>query len=448
MISEKEIELAQYILRKASECGASDARVTLVKSSEEMIATLDGEIDRVTRCEDRSISLSLFVDGRYGSFSTNKLDVESLDNFIARDCDIVRMLAPDVNRSLPAAKSYCKTAVSGREMEIFDDSIRDISAELRRKIALEASVYSNSGINNGEGWKVISEEGEYSDSEYDLYEADTAGMSCRHSETSFDYGVEITIEDSDGEKYSGYAWHSAPFLNGLEYKDCGRQAVKKACAQIGSEAAPSGKYNMVVDSEVASKMVSPLLNALNGFSIQQNNSFLKDSLGKQIFPEGFTILDRPFIKGQTGSKLFDGEGVATSEEPIIENGIVKKYFINTYMSHKLGMEPTNEEATRPQVQAWPRKGLKRSDILEMCGNGILVTDFNGGNSNSATGDFSYGVEGLLFENGEPVRPISGMLITGNFIQLWSNMIATGEDARPCMSKLVPTLAFKDVDFSG
>lgn len=86
--------------------------------------------------------------------------------------------------------------------------------------------------------------------------------------------------------------------------------------------------------------------------------------------------------------------------------------------------------------------------MKQCGSGIYVTAFNGGNSNSATGDFSYGVEGFLFENGRIVRPISEMLMTGNFISLWADVIAVADDARTCLSKLIPTLAFSNVDFSG
>ena len=35
--------------------------------------------------------------------------------------------------------------------------------------------------------------------------------------------------------------------------------------------------------------------------------------------------------------------------------------------------------------------------------GILVTGFNGGNSNPATGDFSVGVEGFYVKNGEIIQ---------------------------------------------
>lgn len=445
MITEQEKEMVGRALQYALDCGAAKARATLNKSSENLVATLDGEIDKVTRCEDRSLSLSLFVDGKYGSFSTNKLDREALESFIAKSVGIVRMLSEDPCRDLPDPGRCCREARTGLELGIYDKSIGNVTAEDRCRAALDASAWGRDG---GDIWRLVSEEGEYSDSEYSIYIADTQGLSCMHTETSFDYGVEVTIEDQSGDKYSGWWWHAAPFASELKAPECGIVALERAAAQIGSKPAAGGKYNMVVDSDVASKMVSPLLSALNGYSIQQNNSFLVGSLGKRVLPEGLTIMDLPRLKGETGSKFFDSEGVAADTAAIVEKGVVKRYFINTYMSGKLQMEPTIEEAIRPKVCGWPREGLTQKDILGMCGSGILVTEFNGGNSNSATGDFSYGVEGFLFEDGKPVRPVSGMLVTGNYLTLWQNLIAAGGDARSCMSKLIPTLAFSNVDFSG
>lgn len=438
MIDPKDIELVRESLDMARQAGAEKARATLCRSEEDLVATLNGEVDRVTHCVDSSLSFALFADGRFGSFSTNKLDPASLRDFLESSVKTVRTISKDECRDLPDPRRCCSKAITGDELGLTDCRRESMTPEERLRMALDASVYRDG---------ILSEEGEYSDSVYKTVVMDTDGVLCLHSETSFDYGVEITIEE-DGEKYSGYWWDSASHLDALDARSCGEKALARSRAQVGSDAVQGGRYNMVVDSEVAAKMVSPVLRALNAFSIQQNNSFLVDSLGKRPFPEGLTIMDLPHIKGQTCSKLFDSEGVATEETPIIRSGEVCEYFVNTYMSRKLGIAPTVEEATRPKVLPWPESGLGRSEILKICGNGILVTDFNGGNSNPVTGDFSYGIEGFLFENGKVSRPVSGMLVTGNFLSLWKKLIAAGDDARDCMSKLIPTLAFADVDFSG
>ena len=444
MITREEIALAKESVAFAMESGAHAVRITLTKTVENIVATLDGEVDKVTRCADRSMNIALFVDGRFGSFSINRLEGAVLQDFIVRAIATVRMLAPDEFRRLPEVSRCCRDAVIGREMEIFDDSISDVSPTMRVSAALDAAI---TGKDTG-GVRVISEEGEYSDTEYDTYVVDSQGLECRHSETTLDYGVEVTIEDAKGSKYSDYWWTSSPFRKDFDASSCGMTAVRRAAAQIGAKPARSGKYNMVVSTEAASKMVSPLLNALNAYSIQQGNSFLVDSLGKQLFHDGLTILDEPLRPGETGSKLFDGEGVECRNEAVIENGVVKRYSVNTYMAGKLGIEPTVEDVIRARVAPWPYPGLDRNRLMGICGDGILVTDFNGGNCNMTTGDFSYGISGQLFRGGVPVRPVAEMLVTGNFLDLWSRLIACGDDYRLCSSRLVPSLAFSGVDFSG
>ena len=203
---------------------------------------------------------------------------------------------------------------------------------------------------------------------------------------------------------------------------------------------------MVVDAECASRLVTPLLNALGGYSIQQQNSFLLDKIGQQLFPKELTLMDQPCTPGATGAKLFDSEGVAAKDFPIIDQGVPTRYFVNTYIARKTGLPASIEAATRPVLR--PFGGCRtRDDLLRKMGSGIFVTGFNGGNSNTSTGDFSFGIEGFAFESGKLTHPVREMLISGNLISLWASLAATADDARLCMSKLIPTLAFLNVDFS-
>lgn len=444
MLTSRERELTLKCLDMALSKGARKVRVTANKSVMDLVGTLNGAVDKVTHCLDRSLSVCLFVDGRYGSFSTNRFDEAGLDAFLDRAIALTRMLAPDPCRDLPDPERTAKDALTGLELNLYDDAYERMTPELRLRLALDASIF---GKRNGEAWTLISEEAEYSDCIYDTFLADSQGLRCRHIETAFEYGVEVTIEDRKGDKYSKYWWDAAPMLKDLDVNGCCPKAVDLAVEMLAPKRHRSGKTCLVIDTEVASKAVSSVLRALNAYAIQQNNSFLMDTLGKQVFPEGLTILDCARTPGEAGSKYFDSEGVATRPQPIIEQGVVREYFVNTYMAHKLGIAPTVEDAVRPKVLPFPRKGLRRNDILELCGSGILVTDFNGGNSNSATGNFSYGIEGFAFKNGRITHPVRDMVVTGNFLDLWHNLVAIGDDARVCLAKQVPTLAFKDVDFS-
>lgn len=450
MITKEDKALVRQCIAMILAQGADAARVTLNRSVEELVATLNGEVDKVTRCEDSSLALDIFIDGRFGSFSTNRTQADALESFVRKAADMARAMEPDPLRKLPAVEHKAADAVTGLEAGLYDAAQEAVTPAQRVQNALKAAAWGKCPA--PEGMVLLSEEGEYSDSCNDNLIMDSEGLECCHTETSFDYGVEVTVADAQGRKYSGYAWDSSSRAEGLDAEGCGRRALERACARRDSAALPGGQYTMVVDSEVAGKLVTPLLNALNGYSLQQGNSFLDGSLGQKIFADGMTLVDIPRTKGLQGAKYYDSEGVATADKPIIEGGVVKQYFLNTYMAGKMGMAPTVESATKVKMMPWPRSGPEqardRAALLRRCRSGIIVTDFNGGNCNPATGDFSYGIEGFLFEDGVLVRPVDGMLITGNIKILWQHFLAAADDARPCLSKLIPTLAFSSVDFSG
>ena len=445
MITENEISLARHCLDYAMKNGADGVRITLSKSLLNLIGVLNGEVDKTAHALDKSMQLQLFVDGRFGTFSSNRLEKDGLEAFIREAVQTVRMLEPDACRSLPAPERLAKDAVSGQELGLFDPAYEGISASKRKEMALNSTFWPHKEeLENG--WTLIAEEGEYSDSIFDSITIDSQGLFARHTESSFEIGYEATIEDAHGNHYSNYWWDAAPFLKDLQLESCARTACMRAASAIFPVEVDSCRTNLIVDSECAGKLVTPLLNALGGFSVQQKNSFLASRLGEKVFSDKLNIIDMPRVAGETGCRMFDSEGVATRELPVIENGVVKTFFINTYIGNKMGVEPTIEDATR--VKLMPVGTCKtQEDLLQEIGDGILVTGFNGGNSNPATGNFSYGIEGFLIRGGKKVHPVREMLITGDFISLWNNLVATADDARSCMSKLIPTLAFKDVSFS-
>ena len=60
---------------------------------------------------------------------------------------------------------------------------------------------------------------------------------------------------------------------------------------------------------ISSSLVGYLASAINGSAICQGTSFLKDSLGKQIFKSGINIVDDPHIKRGLASRVCDVEGI-------------------------------------------------------------------------------------------------------------------------------------------
>ncbi len=453
MIQHNEIELARHCIRFATENGASAARLSLNKNVLDAYTILNGELDKVSHSADRSIYLYLFVNNRYGTFSTNRLDKEGLEDFIRKAIVMVGMLGEDECRRLPSPQRTAKDAQTGLELGLCDPGYEEFSSEQRLERARSMSRFNSMAPT--ETYAVISEECEYAESSDDTLLIDSQGFEGRHRETSFNCFTEITIQDKEGNRYSGYWWEASPRRAELQTEGCSSKALERATGQIGPKSRRSGRYKMVIDSTVASRLVSPVLNALNASAIQQKMSFLEGSKDQKLFPEGLTICDLARTPGKAGSRLYDSEGVATADRAIIENGVVKEYFVNTYLAGKTRFSPTVEDISRPCLTPFIKdkkladgeKTVSLEDILRICGNGIYVTGFNGGNCNPVTGDFSFGIEGFAFKQGKVVHPVKEMLITGNIMTLWNSLIAAGSDARPSSRWQIPSLAFDDVSFS-
>lgn len=452
MINQNEINIARQCIDIASEKGADAVRISLNKCVSDSVTMLNGEIDKVTHSADRSLYIYIFAKGRYGTFSTNRLDINELEGFIGNAVKMVGMLGEDACRRLPDKDRTADDAKTGKELGLYDESYESIDTDARLKNAAELSIYGKAIT---DGFTLISEECEYTDSYDDTFLIDSQGFEGRHTETTFSAFAEMTIEDAEGNKYSGFWWENTPFLNKLNVDTVAKKALDKAADQIGPKPRRGGKYKMVVDRNTATRLVSPIFTALNASSIQQKMSFLEGTAGKKVFSEGLTIMDMARTPGKSGSRMYDTEGVATKNAPIIEGGVVKQYFVNTYMSGKTGFAPTIEDISRPCLMpyikdidlAGAEKEVSLEDILKLCGNGIYVTGFNGGNCNPVTGDFSYGVEGFAFSKGKITHPVREMLITGNMIDLWNSLMAAGTDARECARWQIPTLAFEGVSFS-
>lgn len=459
-ITEEETRIADRSVALAVEAGASAVQVTLDKARTEIYALLDGELDNIRQTGDRALTFKVYADGRYGVFSTNRLEESSIRDLLVKAVQNVRMLAPDRFRKLPAKEDTANDAVRGDEMGLVWYGYDTVTADEKLAMAKNVSVFTEfREATPDRNWKVVSEEVEYNNTLTDTYLTNSDGIHCRHTETSFEVCAQVTVEDNAGDKYSGFWWDYSISPEKVRASDCGHKAVMQAASQIGQVNAEGGKYRMVVSNRVSGRILQPVLNALAGRAIQQNSSFLTDTLETKVFSDGLNIVDRPREKGKCGSILFEGDGRACLDRDIITNGVVKEYFINTYMSGKMNMPATSENAVRPVVLPYISKCLAEGDkgidpnhfgekeILGLCGSGVLVTDLNGGNCNAATGDFSYGVEGFLFEDGKITGPVSGMLITGNMRELWGNLLAAGTDPMDGFSRQVPTLAFENVDFS-
>ena len=418
--------------------GCQASRISLYNGSNSSFEIRDMKIDRLQQASENGLSINLFVDGRFGTFSTNRLDKKELEKFIINGIDSTRYLAEDLARTLPDASLYYKGGNS--DLQLYDAKFESLQPDDKVALAMNAC---NEIMGKDE--RLISAESSFSDGNNFRYMIASNGFEGESSDSYFQLVALASLKDTGDERPESFWYDASLYFDSLVKTGIGTKALERAIAKLGQRKIASAKLPMVVDFMNTGQLVSPMLSALYGSAIQQQNSFLLDKLNEKVAGDNFTLIDDPHIPKAPGARYFDREGVATKRMPVFENGVLKTYYIDTYYANKLETARTLDS---PSILTMPLGNKDLDALIASVDKGIWVTGFNGGNSNSSSGDFSYGVEGFLIENGKPVQPVNEMNITGNMLTLWNNLIETGNDPLISSSRRIPSLLFDNVDFSG
>ncbi len=97
---------------------------------------------------------------------------------------------------------------------------------------------------------------------------------------------------------------------------------------------------IVFDPRVAGSLVGHLASAINGASIARKTSFLKDRMGERLFRSGIRIIDDPHRRRGLRSHPFDGEGVGGKPLAVIEDGVLKSWFLDSATARELSLTTT------------------------------------------------------------------------------------------------------------
>jgi len=439
MNKKEKVDLAKWSILYAKKIGSNEVSVTISKTNKIEIEVRNKKIDKLVESTQNSLNLSLYVDNRFSSHYTNNLKKEHLKNFIEKAYLMTKHLNTDPYRSLPDPELYKNQKKI--DMKINDQSYKSIEYKKKVKIAMDIE---KSAINQNN--KIISVTSSFYNSHKELVKIQSNGFSGEKESTIFSCSAEVTVKDADRGKPEDWSSANVRFFKDLPDPDLiGKSAADRALRKIGQCKIKTGIYDMVVENRVSNKMIYALYLPMKAKSIQQKNSFLENKINKKITSEKLTIIDDPFVIKGLGSRLFDAEGISTKKRTIVDRGILKSIYVDNYYGKKLKMKPTTDSFSNIVL----KNGTKSiENMIKSVKKGIIITEFLGGNSNSLTGDFSFGIVGLYVEHGQVIKPVNEMNITGNLETLWKHLYEVGNDPYIYSAYMTPSLHFKEINFSG
>ncbi|MBD3170081.1 MAG: TldD/PmbA family protein [candidate division Zixibacteria bacterium] len=433
------LKLVHWVVDTARKKGADDASVTFSYERDISVSHRDGELEELSESTSNSLGLAIYANSKYSSHSTNDLRKDNLQKFIEEAVAMTKYLSKDEYRTLPDPKYYDYD--ENIDLDINDKSYSRIDSDRRVDIAkkIEETTHKKDK-------RIISCTAGYGDNHFETIRVRSNGFEGVNEGTVFYAGVEVTIQDDDGGRPQDWSYATVRHFKDLpEVEYFAEEAIRRARSKLGQTKIESGRYDMILENRNAGRLIYALYGPLQASSIQQKQSFLEGKKGERVGSEKLTIVDDPLIKQGLGSRLYDSDCIAAKKRVMIDKGILKDYYVDWYYGRKLGMEPTSGSRSN-MVFGYGDKSM--DDIIRGTGKGILVTGFIGGNSNSTTGDFSYGIIGSYVEDGKIIKPVNEMNISGNLSELMMSLTEMGNDPYEYSSMKSPTMLFKDVYFSG
>lgn len=424
-------------IRRMAPAG-TEFRMELTENLRNDMEMRDGEIEKLKRATTRTLNVDIFIDGREGFFITSHLQEDAIEQLVRDTIATTQLLEPDEANQLADPSRYYKGG--GIDLNHCDETLLNDSPEEKMNI-LRTHHQQTQGLDA----RIISARTVYMDNVHQYAMLTSNGFYGSDAISKAEVSCILTMEGNDGQ-HPMEGWGETRLRRReLPMTGIAQLALERTARMIGQRPAPSGTYDMIVESSVADQLLMPVLTALNGMRLHTGTSFMRDWLDRPFASPVLNLVDDPLIPNTRGACHFEQDGTATQRRAIFEDGHLRTFFIDTPSSIRLGMAPTTEGIHHLLMQQGDA-GL--DGLIAQSRRAIVVTSFNGGNCDPVTGQFSYGVEGLLVENGAVVHPISGMNVSGTMHDLWQSLVATANDADPYEVNLLPSLLFRDVAFGG
>jgi PmbA protein len=440
MTGEQLLDLVRHVGRRAREHGADEVSATVSRSEHTGLQRRDGRVEQATESITRGLGFSVLVGDRFSSHSTSDLRPEALEAFISRAVAATRFLEEDADRRLPPG-DLCGRGCSAATLDQLDQTYAARTAD-DRAAAAEALELQ---VRERQPGAAISEAVNVSDGTSVTARAMSNGFVDIHEEAWFMTGAEMTVQDGP-RRPEASAYYATRYLADLPPAAMiADKVLERVNERIGSAPIASGSYPMVLANRAAGRILGVLGGPIAGGALHQGRSCMAGKLGQRIGSKAFTVIDDPCLPRGLASRPWDGDGLVATRRAIVDQGTLQMYYLGVYYARKLAMDITTGGRSNwiipPGTRSW-------SEIASAWPKAIWVDGFLGGNSNPVTGDFSFGIRGMLLEYGKKTRSLSEMNVTGNVMDIFERLVEVADDPFTYSSTISPTLVFEGVQFSG
>jgi TldD protein len=217
-----------------------------------------------------------------------------------------------------------------------------------------------------------------------------------------------------------------------------RRAAERAVTKLGARPAPSGQLPIVIASGGGGVLFHEACgHGLEADLVGKGASVFRGRVGEQVASPLVTLVDDGTMAKEWGCYAIDDEGHPAQRNVLIQDGVLTDYMWDTLRARKEG-RASSGNGRRQSYQHLPMVRMTNTyllagdsdpdDIIASTDKAVYIKHLGGGQVNTATGDFVFGMtEAYMIENGEITEPLREGNLIGNGPEVLRNIDAVGND---------------------
>ena len=410
-------DLVGSILDQAKRHGASAAEVAVGDNTGLSVTVRKGELETVEFHNDRGFGITVYVGKRKGDAHTSDASPGAVRDTVRAAVNIAKYTEEDPCNGLADADLMATTLP---DLDLYHPWVVDVPDATELATEAEAAALAfDRRIVNSEGAQVATQRSCHA-------YGNSHGFNEAVWATSHSTSCSMIAADEQGLQRD--YWHTV----GRDPADLehhvavGREAARRAVARLDRRRIATGAHPVLFAPPVAAGLIGHLLSAISGAAQYRKESYLLDSIGRQVLSHGITLAEHPHRRKGLASAAFDGDGVATRAKAFVEDGVLASYVLGTYSGRRLGLASTGNaggvfnldvEAERRPVD----------ELMREMDTGLVVTSLMGQGVNLVTGDYSRGAAGFWVADGAVQHPVDEITIAANLDDLFRGIVGCGDD---------------------
>jgi len=419
----------QRVLAAATQHGAEFAEVFAEDRRSSSAVLDDGKVEELTSGRDRGAGIRVVVGESTGFAHTADLSESGL---IAT----ARIAAAAARGSGSGSRVVELSGVTASR----PNPVSVMPSEVPKSRKVELLIAANDAARS-RGGAVTQVMARYSDARRQILVANTDGVLGTDDQVKTAFSISAVASGDTGMQTGRESiGHTVGFelFDRYAVEDLARAAADRAVTKLGARPAPSGQMAVVIGAGGGGVMFHEACgHGLEADLVAKGASVFANRIGDQVASPLVTLVDDGTMGGEWGCFAIDDEGRPAQRNVLIEDGILVDYMWDGLRARRAG-RASSGNGRRQGYQHLPMVRMTntyllggdsdKESIIADTEQGVYIAHLGGGQVNTATGDFVFGMtEAYLIENGQITEPIREGNLIGNGPAVLASIDAVGHD---------------------